>query len=516
MQCTPRSTGYTLSQPVDLSCRWANESLFGCLSRKALPCPAADAVFGEELLGCWPAANPLMAAFNIDAVANRAGAERLRQFVGEAGANGLGQLIGSDFLCASERWRSIPLQNRLMSPTLRYCPSCLAMGYHSMLFQHLAVDHCPGHGIGLADRCPQCEEPHTPTLRGVMKRPFECKKCLTLMIKTVVPKSAMQEQRVVDQLIGDWRRDLAVRMEWAETRASSIYFLGDLRKEHLVDAQLVRRLHRMCAWPQVSTQRWPRFSQVERDVPLADPPSGRLRDDVSPYTNLIAAEAREVLQWLIQRAKPYVEQCRALVEGAWLRPQYLDPADGRAWAAVPVALHLTVCQYSDGLFALSEEPRRQPYLGACWNGYSVQALPLDAGEHAAILLSHEILGFFALTLLRLAGRVTEGRSDIAPHLTIADIPQAAFCAPWRLHKEGRKLYLQVRPRAERTLVERLLRRYASALLKRSVYCPGLARGARDPGQTYARWSPRIPLELLHFPAGTSCNAGPARQAWEDP
>jgi hypothetical protein len=43
------------------------------------------------------------------------------------------------------------------SSSLRYCPVCLAAGYHSTLFQIRQVVMCPVHAVRLHDRCISCQ-----------------------------------------------------------------------------------------------------------------------------------------------------------------------------------------------------------------------------------------------------------------------------------------------------------------------------------------------------------------------
>lgn len=39
---------------------------------------------------------------------------------------------------------------------LLYCPACLAIGFHSSVFQLGTLDQCPIHGVTLSNRCPRC------------------------------------------------------------------------------------------------------------------------------------------------------------------------------------------------------------------------------------------------------------------------------------------------------------------------------------------------------------------------
>jgi hypothetical protein len=59
---------------------------------------------------------------------------------------------------------------------VRFCPKCVAAGFHSLFHQYRLLNSCPFHGDVLFDRCPQCRQPipyelHYSTRIG----PFSCK-----------------------------------------------------------------------------------------------------------------------------------------------------------------------------------------------------------------------------------------------------------------------------------------------------------------------------------------------------
>lgn len=49
-----------------------------------------------------------------------------------------------------------PFQPETVADDLRYCPICIARGYHTPLFQLLAIAKCPIHREPLKERCPRC------------------------------------------------------------------------------------------------------------------------------------------------------------------------------------------------------------------------------------------------------------------------------------------------------------------------------------------------------------------------
>lgn len=62
---------------------------------------------------------------------------------------------------------------------LRYCPECLAYCYHSLFFQHPALERCPYHGTPLLTSCQRCGKP-LACLSWIAARhpkPFCCTAC---------------------------------------------------------------------------------------------------------------------------------------------------------------------------------------------------------------------------------------------------------------------------------------------------------------------------------------------------
>lgn len=63
-------------------------------------------------------------------------------------------------LSAAIGWDIAPTRahaQRLMVKDLRYCPQCLAQGWHSSLFQHVGLTRCPLHVQPLVRGCSRCQ-----------------------------------------------------------------------------------------------------------------------------------------------------------------------------------------------------------------------------------------------------------------------------------------------------------------------------------------------------------------------
>lgn len=60
---------------------------------------------------------------------------------------------------------------------LRHCRQCLAKGWHSVLFQHVAVDRCPVHQTPLQVGCPHCSAPIPTSMAAIGKNHLHCPNC---------------------------------------------------------------------------------------------------------------------------------------------------------------------------------------------------------------------------------------------------------------------------------------------------------------------------------------------------
>jgi hypothetical protein len=70
-------------------------------------------------------------------------------------------------------WRSLASDD-----ALRYCPSCLSVGFQSALNQIAALRCCPTHGDLLLDRCQRCSQPTPPyALSRAFDTPGVCDRC---------------------------------------------------------------------------------------------------------------------------------------------------------------------------------------------------------------------------------------------------------------------------------------------------------------------------------------------------
>lgn len=481
---------------------WSQESLFNRLSRYSMFRPIGPIKTVQALKDAWAVRNPLL-AYGLPGKDRPLEAMKRFMTTLECDAHGaLATLTGSDLLSLQDREsRANSHSYRVLATSLRYCKFCMEQGFHSMLFQHRAVSHCPLHSIALLDKCVDCGAPILPTIAGTVAKPYCCPSCDCLLLKTVVPPEACDSIKLANVLIENWRRDLAVptAMPDMQVPATAIESFADVHPTHR--AQHTRLIQRATAWPEIPTARWPRFREVQMRVdeaylPTSWPPQTQLDNRFYKPT--------EILRWLVQVcAVPRGERMWMLAM-SWMRIQYLTSVyQGVHLSAVGAALHVILTRYADLRTAAHvfqcDLLQADPYADVVWNGMHAPSISRRYGDVDGELVAMEITGYFAITLLYCAGLNSLGAVE---HETQQPkLEEADYCPSWRLSSEGVcRWQMRMRPRATEDLVLRLIRRFEGRGLQRMVTCSaptGLAREKRvDVG------TDTIPRELLHFPAGT--------------
>ncbi|MFC3106659.1 hypothetical protein ACFOFO_01565, partial [Undibacterium arcticum] len=140
----------------------------------------------------------------------------------------------------------------LISAKLRYCPTCLQHGYHSMVFQHRAIMHCPIHGDLLVKCCLRCKGDIAATFSSIAANPFECRQCGDIFGATPTAKQvvsfASKVQQITTVRISLEREG---RGHGRHSHLSTIFHRSDL--ECLSDRRLAKLLR--TAYPDLHYQR---------------------------------------------------------------------------------------------------------------------------------------------------------------------------------------------------------------------------------------------------------------------
>lgn len=484
--------------PAHPSNRLYTESLFGLLSRHSTFVAASAEHVGSLATRAIGQQNPLLAQVALRPSEIRGeGETRLIEALGLCSMDGLAPLTCTPYLTREEAAHHI--HSPMLSKTLRYCPRCLQLGFHSMFYQHRAVRDCPYHGIPLMDRCMYCERPWAPLIKQIVEEPFCCPKCRWLHLKTVLPPGGVEELRAASAAIAPRYHDLQTCHRIPHERVN-VFALTD-RLGMSRESEPYRRLwHRIAAWPQQLSPHWHRFREELICIGQENwPREGNLR---TQDWHLLAKHPTNTLRWLVQTCEVPTEQCRRLLDGTWQRIQYITPLyQDRQLSAVATALHLTLAKYGwlqINLRALEHGwQRHHPYHGVRWSGVHEESSPRCFGEASGTLVASEIRGYFVLSLLRCVGLQPRqggaaeefGHSYYQPH---------RYCPSWSLQREGRAGWmLRMRHRADEGLIRRLVRRYKLWGLQRMVVSnwptsPAIPEVARLGDIDY-------PPELMQFP-----------------
>lgn len=144
-----------------------------------------------------------------------------------------------------------------VSTTLRWCPICLELGFHSAIQQALAVEHCFVHHEDLMTTCDQCRSSIQVTLRDIKGDPIEPPSCdcgKYRMYVGVVPrpnaKLAKLYLDIYDYVMWgmtyfSWRSDVSNRFHFSRLAApfrnmTKSYFSGPTDSDRSETVQIDR------------------------------------------------------------------------------------------------------------------------------------------------------------------------------------------------------------------------------------------------------------------------------------
>lgn len=98
---------------------------------------------------------------------------------------------------------------------LRFCPSCLCMGFHATLFQFTPISRCPIHNVPLLDACPACcgQTPYRLSA-AFAARPLACPHCLRSLVPDPTVLMRADFSGAKSDSILKWQRLLAKYAYW--------------------------------------------------------------------------------------------------------------------------------------------------------------------------------------------------------------------------------------------------------------------------------------------------------------
>lgn len=349
---------------------------------------------------------------------------------------------------------AIDYPSKLLFPSLRYCRPCLEMGYHSIVFQHVAIARCPLHDVQLVDRCPDCGVAIAPTFGSVFLNPFECPLCEAPLSNTVVGKTDLQHARWADQMLGARRCVLAEGVDLTHQGRR----LGDLplhlRSPGTPPAS--RHYQRVSVWALLRDPQW--FSFPEQVHPVGAVHERGALDQGWAQATLLNSAARSVLQWLMQACWAHEKAALRLLGRLGRYPRGLRL--NAHTSVVSVALYKLAAAYDllpemQLAFQMRESGEADTAI-ALYSPKQVMRYGDSCREHPqfdARLLQLEMFGLFAKLLIR------NRSGSFLDEVSWLDYPHAIEFAPsWRIEKGLNAPVARVRYRAAEVEVERLLKR----------------------------------------------------------
>lgn len=345
-----------------------------------------------------------------------------------------------------------------ISGTIRFCERCWSFGAHSDLFQHLAEERCPVHGVRLSTCCPQCQAPLSTTLKSCLLFPYGCQACGHLFLTRLNAFRASEEVTLCMLLFADRLRDLC--RIGTSFLSDGLVRQGLRRRGELLTKQFVghqgaasrsRLVRRHTVWSEPAQPRWAIGHPVEVEMRLDD------WDETAPFRrereSMVAETASATLQWLAQVCHHCWSDGRRLRLLLGLNPQCLF-VDARV-SVIAVALHSVMCAYGQSAWPI-EEPEHNPYTNIVFAARRFSRNPSQSAEAQALLVHFELLAAFAATLL-VAAKEKRSRDLRWP----VDVSALDYRPAWVVSKpaEGAVPMLRCRPRITRRLVLRLIVRY---------------------------------------------------------
>lgn len=338
---------------------------------------------------------------------------------------------------------------KLLHPSLRYCTKCLAMGYHSIVFQHIAIARCPLHDAPLVDACPECAKPIEPTFGSVLMNAYECSACKAPLSSTVLGKADQQHARWADQMLGARRQVLALGVDVPHQGRRLTGLPAHLSSP--ANPAASRHYQRVSVWAMPRDPQWTSFREQLQPVGPV-----HTREVVFPGDSALVLAVRRVLSWLMRSCWAHEKAAMRLLGRLGRYPRGLSL--NAHTSVISVALYKFAAAYD-----LLPEMRllyewREMHGEAERGWYSSKTVTRygdglsECPRLDARLLQLEMLGLFVKLLVR------QRAGSFLDEVSWLDYPHPIEFAPsWRIEK-GPTPIARVRYRATEVDVERLLKR----------------------------------------------------------
>lgn len=349
-----------------------------------------------------------------------------------------------------------PRSSGHMHVGLRYCPACLSNGYHSAVFQHLSIDHCPLHNTPLRTTCEICQIGLNPTWRVAASNAFACPRCDHMFVRGVPHTHRDTEIRLVGLMLGS-RREVIVHHCQRTSRIRPCVLPARRPDGALPPAAIKRHVQRQSIWTTGAKDGWLTFTEVvvpirerrtdAKDLQFSQSVDMAIRKTLLRIRELFKDDAADLkrLQTILGRlegGRRFTETV-SVIACAILKTEYLLGAQIRG-GTPPASGPLDPLQASD----LRCQPEQRG------------AALLPFVEANAVLVECEVLGLFCLNVWRISH--LRRLADVA----WSEFPNPAYFRPeWCLDDRRTPSQLRVRSRANWHTVQFLIKRYAGRLLQ---------------------------------------------------
>ncbi|WP_175812605.1 TniQ family protein [Burkholderia contaminans] len=340
-------------------------------------------------------------------------------------------------------------RGKLISANFRYCHKCLANGFHSIVYQHVAVEYCPYHECLLNTACPKCRFEFCPTWHSTTNHPFACPRCGMLLVQTAVTidgnheiESASKKIECIRKMITSGADDKSIHHPYSRSEIWE-------PKRHEVASAARRHLWRHLDWK----------SEVVRDVDLRSK-IFKLNNCENNYGHLHREVSDSICEALRRLSRLIDFESSALSRAMYNIAVKNNGARLCVDAALP---HIAIAK-SKYIYGVTPLIRFDEVVGNDPLNYGPTLLTMRSAlieqsvEASKILAEYEVVGLFCAILMH-ANRIEALRD-----MDWREVPNHNKYIPtWCYFKESRTLI--VRPRADWRLAERLTARFMKKIVR---------------------------------------------------
>jgi len=337
----------------------------------------------------------------------------------------------------------------VVSSSLRFCVKCLDLGYHSVVYQHVALACCPLHNLPLEDVCPHCKCEIIPTFLSAIKHPFECPHCDASLARTVPRPQDGHDAMLADQMASGRRGMLLAE---PDNRRWDVYLHNARMLVGPPSRNLAsRHYQRLCIWADRANTHWMHFSEETLHVVPA-----HTRGHATGADSLdLALAAERVFIWLRQVCCAHEYSANRLAHrlGKYPRGLRINVHGSLVGAALyKLAVAYDMVQEMQTLFDADVLAMDQP--ARATSGRKVVRYGASCPEEPELdfrLFQLEMLGMFAKFL------VSNRHLDPMYKVSWLELPHPMEFAPtWKAGKSLGNICYRIRARVNETAVQRLV------------------------------------------------------------